>query len=367
MGNAADGPVVSITVAGPPTPLFEYPEQKCDSIDLPDAPARAFRDAAGTIHLFSSSHINRQLLGSSFIKLRHACAPAFKGSHDPRPEAYDDYGWLAGFFTPDGTTIYGIIHNEFHGNDRPALCKSRVYLKCWENSITAAISRDGGNSFTRLSGVIANLPYRYVGDQPHQFGYFNPTNIVHFGSYYYFFAALIDSGKNPGGPCLMRTDNIADPTSWRGWDGAGFSIKFVNPYAPMTDSPQQHVCRPIGEGRLMFSVGSVSFFAPAQTFIAIMRRQTWEHVNDGTVPGVYFATSPDLIHWSLPERLISDADVSGDPQAVLFYPAMLDPIADDRNFQDVSTHPNLLTVQFNWKTVNQARQLISRPLEIRNR
>jgi hypothetical protein len=286
----------------------------------------------------------------------------------PCPESYDDYGWLASFFTLDGRTIYSLIHNEFHGNERPALCTSRIYLRCWENSITAGISYDGGDKFGRwpgVEGVIANLPYRYVGDQPHQFGYFNPTNIVHIDGFFYFFVSMINTVEDTYGVCLMQTPNIGDPTSWRGWDGSKFGIRFVNPYAPTGGDPKQHICAGIGNGSLMFSLGSVSFFRPARQFIMIMRRQRWERVSDGTIPGVYFSTSPDLINWSPPVSIISDTEASTDSDIVQFYPSMLDPDGGDFNFQNVSTHPALLSVEFRTQRVNQWRRLVSRQLEIR--
>jgi hypothetical protein len=357
-------------VKGGPTPIYEFPRQACDRIDLPDEPPRAFRDASGMIHLFATHYVNRQLIGPSLSALRHICAPSFVGKHDPRPEAYDDYGWLSGFYTADGVLVYGIIHNEFHGNERPAICGSGVFLRCWENSVTAAISRNGGVTFSRVPddrGVISRLPRRYAGDQPTQFGYFNPTNIIRFKGYFYFFMSMIDPSQGRSGVCAVRTANIADPSSWRGWDGGQFTIQFVNPYEPFIGSLEQHTCHELSPDRLMFSLGSVSFFKPAGVFIMVMRRQRWETVKDGTAPGVYFSTSPDLIDWSRPDRVILDTEASTKPDVVQFYPAMLDPDDRDHNFQDVSAQPLLLTTEFETQHENERRRLVTRWLQIRSR
>ena len=42
----------------------------------------------------------------------------------------------------------------------------------------------------------------------------------------------------------MRTANLADPNSWRGWDGDGFDVRFANPYRERIDATK-HLCKPI--------------------------------------------------------------------------------------------------------------------------
>ena len=32
------------------------------------------------------------------------------------------------------------------------------------------------------------------------------------------------------GVCLMRTQTLGDPKSWRAWDGEGFNVRFIDPY-----------------------------------------------------------------------------------------------------------------------------------------
>src|SRR5450755_3773258 len=50
---------------GPRTVVFDTATDSCELIDIPDAPARAFRDYTGTVHIVASHYIMRQSLGST--------------------------------------------------------------------------------------------------------------------------------------------------------------------------------------------------------------------------------------------------------------------------------------------------------------
>ena len=39
--------------------------------------------------------------------------------------------------------------DEYQANEHPGRCRSKVYLECWYNTLTAAASSDGGRSFSR--------------------------------------------------------------------------------------------------------------------------------------------------------------------------------------------------------------------------
>ncbi|MFC7477490.1 hypothetical protein ACFQS7_24225 [Dankookia sp. GCM10030260] len=214
--------------------MFDSQRDACEDGDFPDTPARAFRDAAGTVHLLATHVRNRQMLGPTLRQVTHDCRVVFEGRRDPRPEAHDDYGWLVAPFTLDGRTIYSLIHNEFHGNERPSLCPSRSYLRCWDNAITWAVSRDAGYRFQRPPGagaLVAALPYPYVGDRARQTGYFNPTNIVAHAGFFYAMFTMIDAVRGDWGVCLMRTPDIANPAGWRVWDGQKFTLRQAGPSA----------------------------------------------------------------------------------------------------------------------------------------
>ena len=151
--RAAPAPAVAVTVAGPAETVFRWQADRCAPDDIPDAPARAFRDQAGTVHLFASHYVNRALVGPLLDAVRPDCAVAFVADKADDPEKFDDYVWLAGFHTDDGHTVAALAHAEFHGDRRPALCQSRQYMSCWWNAVLGLVSHDGGGAFTRAPGA----------------------------------------------------------------------------------------------------------------------------------------------------------------------------------------------------------------------
>src|ERR1700758_457625 len=82
-------------------------------------------------------------------------------------------------------------------------------------------------------------------------------NILKVGDWYYAAAYSwawppgCGSGKgqpaclSPDATCPMRTANILDPASWRGWDGKDFTVTFVDPYKGPVAEPKAHVCAPV--------------------------------------------------------------------------------------------------------------------------
>src|SRR6185437_13110644 len=96
---------------------------------------------------------------------------------------------------------------------------------CWYNTITAAVSHDAGLHFNRVAkagGLIATLLYRYEKIVGHHVGYFNPSNIVSKDGALFMMVFATEVKAQKPGNCLLRTDDIADPAAWRGWDGEGF-------------------------------------------------------------------------------------------------------------------------------------------------
>jgi len=347
--------------------VFDWKKDKCDPDDSPDAPARAFRDLKGQIHVFATQIRNRQMIGPDFDHLRHDCAVAFVGKHSAKPADYDDYSWLTSFYTNDGNKIWSLVHNEFHGQEYPTLCPSRVFTRCWETSLVLAISEDGGSTFQRHGGVIAALPYTYQGDQEKQFGYFNPTNIVQYQGYYYAMSSLIDARDKTSGVCVMRTQNLDDTSSWRAWDGHGFNVQFFDPYRTIIHKPLEHICAPLPKETVFFSLGSIIRHQRSGLFVLTMRLQKYEKARDGQPPGVYITTSRDLVNWSTPQLLFPDSAIASgiDGQTAEFYPSLLDPKAKTLSFEDTSDHPYLFTIRTMPDMRLQNRQLIRRDIDLR--
>lgn len=339
---AADAPPkVTIMLAGEAEVVFDWSRQACETWDIPDAPARAFRDATGAVHLIATHFINRAAVGPDLDSLRHDCAPIFAGGEQDAPQAFDDRAWLSGFFTEDGQTIYALVHNEFQGHRRPALCPSKTYIRCWRNAVTLALSQDGGRSFRQPAPpahLVATPPYPYDGDLGRHVGYFAPTNIIRRdGDYFALFSAAAYRDQD-WGACLMRTERLDDPASWRAWDGKAFAVRFANPYAGEIADPSRHVCRPVGKGRLMDPLGGLLRHAPSGAYIVVMAG-----IRQGR-SGIYAAASWDLIEWSKPS-LVWQVPIRGPgdqcPQATYDYPSLIDPLSADRNFATAGAQAEL--------------------------
>ncbi len=350
-------------VASQPRVLFDSTATICDRRIFPDAPARAVRDAAGVVRLFAADERNWSLEGRNLAALTVRCAPALQGRRARDPDAFDDRSWIAALHTRDGVEVRAIVHNEFHGHERPSLCPSRAYEPCWENALVEAVSRDGGKTFQRdekSRQVVAALPAPYRGDRPRQVGYFNPTNLVEKDGYVYAMAGYIpEDGR--AGPCLIRAPRDWNAASWRAWDGQSFSIDLGGRAAGRSGS-----CSPIMSDNLFFGVGSISVHRGSGLFVATMRFNRWDRKRRDEVPGIYVTASRDLVTWTTPVLLMADSDVAPaeDPRQIEYYPALVDETAGDRNFATIGDTPTLITTQMSRSRQPWQRRLVARDVII---
>ena len=119
------------TPVGPPVVVFASPKAACDGHDAPDAPARAFRDAAGEVVLFATHYRNRALRGPSLDKLKIDCRVVLGASGSEDPAAYDDKSWITATWTDDGRRVEALLHHEYQANHHPGRCKAKDYMACW--------------------------------------------------------------------------------------------------------------------------------------------------------------------------------------------------------------------------------------------
>jgi hypothetical protein len=330
----ADGP--GVVLEGEPEVVFAGGKGNCGDDFIPDAPVRAFRTADGRVAVIAAYFVNRLLRGPDLDHLTPDCQVAYRGAESTDPAAYNDHDWIAAPYTLDGVTVHALVHDEFWGHRRPDLCPAKSYMACWYNKVTEVVSTDGGQSFRRV-GLAAAAPYRYDGTLGRHVGYFNPSNIIAWNGWYYATMFATEWGAQPGGNCLIRTNNLDDLSSWRGWDGKAFSVRFVDAYRETNFAPEKHVCAPVGP--LKGPVGSIVRHRGSGLFVATMA------ANDG----FYYSTSGDLIHWAAP-RLLWSVTLSGQqgcnhPWAAN-YPALLDPGSPDRNFDSVGDRPWLYFTRF---------------------
>jgi hypothetical protein len=234
-------------------------------------------------------------------------------------------------------------------------------------------SRDGGLSFGHATPpwqFVAGLPYRYQGDIGHRSGYFNPSNIVRRGEFYYAFFWTEADGAQRRGACLMRTKTLADRRAWRGWDGTDFTVQFADPYVEAAIDPAKHVCVPVAAESLTSFVSSVTLHRPSGLYIALMSTSRPATPDGAPVTGLFAATSPDLLHWSAPKLLqkigvLFKYDCA--ERDVVFYPSLLDPHSPSRNFEDTGDHAFIYVTDAHPEAchIGTNRDLVRIPIDIR--
>ena len=337
-----------ITVTGPEELIFDWSRDKCDDLDIPDLPARAFRDADGNVHLIASHYSTRLFVGPDFDRLRHDCNVVLQSKENPDPAAFDDKQWLGSLYTNDGQTIYGLAHVEYQGNAHPGRCPSADYFRCWWNTLALVVSTDGGRSYRRQgarNGLVAAVPYRYEPDLGVE-GFRNPSQIVRNPADGYYYAlvqqdVLARPGvAREGGNCMIRTRNLADPTSWRAPDESGaYTRRLVDPYTESDGSPRTHLC-----GTYIQTRPGGSPLHPGLSWNTHLRR--WLLIGGdqvdvrtdpaGTKWGVYLSVSKDLITWTT-QRLVFARNMAfvhncGDPDPIM-YPSLIDHTSASRSFE----------------------------------
>jgi hypothetical protein len=369
--GAESTPAGTVTVAGAQETVFDHATQACEDGDIPDGPARAFRVAGGNIELIAANDVTYRMVGKDFDHLKKDCgAPAMRSDHDPNPADFQDSEWPASPYTLDGRTVYAITHNEYHPwehkeppfDDRTncGLRGPEALDNCWYNVLGFAISRDGGKTFVHPPPprqLVAMMPYRY---QPRmgKTGLFAPSNIFHNpadGFYYLFAAASLENKQASRHACLLRTNNLADPGSWRGWDGSDFSVTFQNPYARTIAAPEQATCAPIPR---LGTVRSVTFNSALNAWLAIADGP--KNVDGRPVAGFSYSVSPDLQNWSPPKPITGIEIVPGD---VYSYPALIDQTDTTPNFERSGQHAYLYFVHWA-KPGRWTRDLVRVPVTI---
>jgi hypothetical protein len=342
-----------LALVGAEETVFDHARDACSPLDIPDAPARAFRDSGGRVHLIASHYVTRAMVGPDLDRVRHGCRRVMASHFDPNPAHFQDREWLAAPFTTDGRTVHALVHDEYQGDKHAGRCPSGKYLKCWYNSITLARSTNGGRTFTHApapSHLVASVPYRYTPDAG-PYGLFQPSNIVHRpedGHYY----ALIQAeafGAQRRGTCVIRAARLDDPRAWRAWDGRGFNVTFVDPYR--SGAREGHVCRPVSYDAIGAMTHSLTFNTYLGRYVLVSPAGGQVARRRGTVWGFYYSTSDDLIDWT-PRRLIREAELTtsfacGDPDPVGL-PSLLDPDSPSRNFDQTGRRPWLYFTRFHY-------------------
>jgi hypothetical protein len=367
-------PPITGTLQGTREAIFQTPQDSCIMNDIPDAMARAFRDAAGTIHLAAASSTLFESLGPSLDALQHSCSAAYISAGDPNPADFDDQVWLDSFYTLDGKNIAALAHTEYHGWSHTGECKTQNISECEYDSDTFHVSHDGGYHFNAPqapANFLAGTPFQYEIDRG-PMGYSVDSNVIHYNGWYYAVATdwtwppnCTEQGPRqclvPGGGAPIRTTDVFDPSSWRAWGGSDFSISFADPYLGAVSDPKQHVCVPV---QYMAYINAVNIYKNVNIVVATL----WDYWDDtlGT-PGLYLTTSTDLVNWTTPTLVVTVQDLMAmDPPGNWLYAyfSLIDPDAADFNFETIGDQPYVYFVRLNTDDVYE-RTLFRQKVQLR--
>lgn len=265
--------------------VVAYSTQRCDSYDIPDAPARAFRRWDGEAVMFASWRRNRALIGSSLDKLKKECQVVFENTEDSDPRAGSGWMWIASLYTEDGRDIFAIAHNEYHG-ERHGTCRFQAMNECWNNMLVPLASKDGGLTFDKIAGAkpVAQIPQSYAMAQGRKAGVFHPTNVIRKDRYFYVLAEY--RSPNATGTCAYRTSDPWGAGSWSVWNGTDFM--------DMKGTGANAECRPLTN--VSGLLWSIAYVEKARTYIGLM---SYRGVKGGRVI-LGTISSTDLIGWSSP-------------------------------------------------------------------
>jgi hypothetical protein len=357
----ATEPTLTLDPGGSTEIVFSWARERCTDDDVPDAPARAFRDRAGAVHMVATHWINRAFTGARLDDVRPDCRILFEGGGDADPAANDDRVWLTAFHTVDGETIVALGHMEYQGHRHPGRCLAGSYLACWRNAVVQLLSTDGGRSFDAPGGdgraaVVATLPDPYDSGVGRPTGYFSPSNIVRLGDHLYAFVFSQGYGLQARGACLLRTDRIADPTAWRAFDGQDFTISLGQTRPTVGPAHERRGCAPVRAPGS--TIASIARHRASGRFIALIAARRTPEPAAPPVTGFWYMVSDDLLTWSEPDLLFAAplmfAYRCGAPE-VFAYPSLLDPDSPSLTFESVGDRAWLYLTRFNMRSCELSR------------
>ena len=215
----------------------------------------------------------------------------------------------------------------------------------WYSNMAGAVSVDGGASYQLISGpdpapgvLVSPYPWSTTGGWNQ--GISQISNIVQNsadGLWYLLAqnpAALV---VTPGSLkyCLWRSTDITDPTAWRAWDGATYSVVSFNPYTTNLTGRCLGVSQ-VGD--------SLSWNTVLGSWLAVGSYSNWFST----------AVSTNLTTWSSPVGLETAAFVPSDLAAPFSgygegYSSIIDLelAGNDANFGKTGATPHLYYLRFN--------------------
>jgi hypothetical protein len=187
----------------------------------------------------------------------------------------------------------------------------------------------------RAKQIVGTIPYQYSESAMNPWGrhgYKELTNIIRAEGNQpragYFMMTLVSAPDRPvtspqaGGTCLLWTDNLNDPSSWKAWDGQDFM--FHPQPAPATGAQPSTtglVCEPVFDG--FAQPWSLTYNTYLRKYMLVGQILK----SNPSAQGVYYALSDNLINWSAPQLILLAPDRDNAQAACkdgITYPVVLD-------------------------------------------
>jgi len=350
--------------------VYDWTADRCADNTIPDLPMRAFRDKDGMVQAILSDESNYRMLGAGLNSLSVDCDPVMLSKYDADPSHYRDAEWIAAPYTEDGQLIYSLVHNEYRGHTHPGMCPQDEYFPCWDNSITLAVSSNAGRTYEWAleppAHLVARFPYPYLAGAGPE-GFRSPSNIIKGkDGYFYNFFHVSEYNTQEQWVCLMRTDDLSAPDSWRFWNGSAFKGRFADPYTDDISDPEDHICPPVALEQIGASLNdSITYNTYLERYVLVGISADW--LEEREVWGFYYAFSEDLVTWTRRKLLLEielpwTVDDPGSDVSYL-YPSLLDPDSTSRNFETTDKTAYLYYTRNNFGHGSLDRDLIRVPVE----
>ena len=341
------------------------PQMQC--VEVPDTPTRAFLDFEGNTVLVAGNTAARFSYGPNLLNTTRSCTILLNATKSPDPQVYASNEFIHSTYSFNNGTVVALLHDEFPGmnynrSDGSPWCTlnstERHWPYCWTVSISLAVSQDWGRTWQRPlpppANLVAAVPYAYESTRT-IFGWGDMGGIVP-GPDGYFYTPMynrMSKGLQSNGTCVMRTRSLLDPRSWRGWDGADFTVPFVSAYTLQPGEEANHICTVLDpavfpEPCVIYGVTFSTFF---QRFVATVNCNSMArpiHVRDYKI---WVTTSVDMVNWD-PLTLLLDP--KGPPEVpqyggadMITYPTLLDveaPSKGDFSYSHIGKNATLTYV-----------------------
>lgn len=226
----------------------------------------------------------------------------------------------------DATEVRSFIYEELR-------CTSDDTWPCQLVELTAVRSDDGGATFSATNEP-RDLVVSPSGRYEHNAGFaatWQPTNIVAHPDGSHVMLVQFDDTRldHVSYSCLLRTENLADPTAWRAWDGEGFNLAAVDAY---TSSESATGCAKVAPA----PISGLVWNPEHEIFIAV------GGFTQFGVNGHYLLASRDLLSWSHPV-LIAPAEFtySADNPPFKPYATLIDHDSSAASFDTIGSTPYL--------------------------